>query len=56
MKPSMIRDASLAVEGRQKIDWVIRHMPLLRQLSGKKGWLTGDRTAPGFKNSGMPQQ
>ncbi len=32
MKPSMIRDASLAVEGRQKIDWVIRHMPLLRQL------------------------
>jgi adenosylhomocysteinase len=32
MKPSMIRDASLAAEGKQKIDWVIRHMPLLRQL------------------------
>lgn len=32
MKPSMIRDASLATEGKQKIDWVVRHMPLLRQM------------------------
>ncbi|WP_283410152.1 adenosylhomocysteinase [Anoxynatronum buryatiense] len=28
----MIRNAALAAEGHQKIEWVIRHMPLLRQM------------------------
>jgi adenosylhomocysteinase len=32
MQPSMIRNAALAAEGRQKIDWAIRHMPLLQQM------------------------
>lgn len=31
-KTSMIRNAALAAEGHQKIEWVTRHMPLLRQM------------------------
>lgn len=32
---SMIRDASLALEGREKINWVKEHMPVLRTLEKK---------------------
>lgn len=32
MKPSVIRDISLADQGRQKIEWVKKNMPLLRYL------------------------
>lgn len=32
---SIIRDPSLAPEGRKKIDWVKRHMPVLRKLESE---------------------
>ena len=34
-KTSMIRNAALAAEGHQKIEWVTRHMPLLRQMEAE---------------------
>jgi adenosylhomocysteinase len=32
MQPNILAQPALAVEGRQKIDWVRRNMPILRQL------------------------
>ena len=32
MESSMIKDQNLAEKGSRKIDWVVRHMPLLRRL------------------------
>ncbi len=32
MKPNIIRDASLAAEGRRKIDWVRMNMPVLNRI------------------------
>ena len=35
MKPNLVAAPELASEGQQKIDWVRRNMPILRQLEGE---------------------
>ncbi len=35
MQPNILANAALAAEGRQKIEWVRRNMPILRQLEAR---------------------
>ena len=48
MQANIIRDASLAAEGRRKIDWVRMNMPVLNSIEAdfrKKQYFKGLRVA-----------